>query len=126
MASSRSENFEKSDHVLPVRFRLDDGRTLSVAPSFLASTTTPARAPVMSVVDVGLSTCRSMRTWYAASAVLYEVLDGRSSRCSSAGTSEQAAAINAMSGRNVRRRINEYLSRSLRVACVSSSGDFAR
>src|SRR5437879_4562166 len=108
-ASRRSENFAKSDHVLPVRFKLDEGSALSVAPSFFASVTTPSSAPVISVVDVGLSTWRSMRTWYAASAVLYDVLDGRSSRCSSAGTSEQAAAMNATSGRSVRRRINRYL-----------------
>ena len=56
MASNRSENFAKSDQVLPVRFKLDDGRAPSVAPSFFASVATLSRAPVMSVVDVGLST----------------------------------------------------------------------
>src|SRR5436190_4781200 len=124
IASSRSENFAKSDHVLPVRLRPAEGSPPSVAPSFLASVTTPSSAPVRSVCDVGLSTWRSMRTWYAASAVLYDVLDGKSSRCNSAGTSEQAAAMNATSGRNVRRRINEYLREvygSLRSAVQATS-----
>src|ERR1700675_1185349 len=76
IASSRSENLAKSDHVLPVRFSPADGIAVSLAPSFLASVTTPSRAPVISVWDVGLSTWRSMSTWYAASAVLYEVLEG--------------------------------------------------
>jgi len=62
MASSRSENFAKSDHVLPVRFSPADGSAPSLAPSFFASVTMLSSAPVSSVCDVGLSTCRSMST----------------------------------------------------------------
>src|SRR5688500_20197411 len=80
MASSRSENLAKSDHVLPVNAGAADGSAPSLAPCFFASVTTLVRAPVRSVSEVGLSTWRSMSTWYGASAGLYAVVGGRGLR----------------------------------------------
>ena len=60
-ASIRSENFAKSDQVLPVSGSAPVG---NVAPgaSLLTSVWIDVSAPSMSVCDEGLSTCRSMST----------------------------------------------------------------
>ena len=107
-AVTRSENFAKSDQVLPVKSTEPLGKVASGA-SFCTSVCTLTSAPPRSSCEVGLSTWRSMSTWYAASAVLYGLFDGRSSRCSSAGTSEHAANSRATMGMSVRRRITLFL-----------------
>src|SRR5438132_13803592 len=100
IASSRSVNREKSDQVLPLKRGGSPGSAPVCRPSFWASSSTDVSAPVSSTLDAGLSTCRSMSTWNAASAVLYEVFEGRSSRWTSAGMSEHAARTSATSGRS--------------------------
>src|SRR5574341_2051115 len=124
--SSDSEAFTRSDSVLPVSAGRSifmavhpapraagfaagdgagetpgctDGGAVASAGLRVRYASAPSRALVSSLSEVGRSTCRSRRTWYAASRVLYSVLSGVICFAMSGGTTWQDARTSEMTAR---------------------------